>query len=203
LRLPAARFRRPEASFVAVPIVLERGPAGALAVDFPFARTHEAHFLSVVAAMVAQALRAQRAIEDERNRLLAENKNLPSELEERYDLSNIIGTSGPMRQVYEQIAQVAQTSTTVLIRGESGTGKELIAHAIHYNSPRARPAACATARAWQRTRSAAGVPWPSLSRVDRPFGRRLTALSMTFFNDLRALKRTLTPCISERMLRAR
>jgi len=41
-----------------------------------------------------------------------------------------------MRQAYEQIAQVARTGTTVLIRGESGTGKELIAHAIHYNSPR-------------------------------------------------------------------
>jgi len=27
-----------------------------------------------------------------------------------------------MRQVYEQIAQVAQTNTTVMIRGESGTG---------------------------------------------------------------------------------
>jgi Nif-specific regulatory protein len=43
-----------------------------------------------------------------------------------------------MRQVYEQIARVAGTNTTVLIRGESGTGKELIAHAIHYSSPRAR-----------------------------------------------------------------
>jgi Nif-specific regulatory protein len=42
-----------------------------------------------------------------------------------------------MRQVCEQIAQVARTNTTVLIRGESGTGKELIAHAIHYNSLRA------------------------------------------------------------------
>jgi Nif-specific regulatory protein len=42
-----------------------------------------------------------------------------------------------MRQVYEQIARVARTNTTVLIRGESGTGKELIAHAIHYSSPRA------------------------------------------------------------------
>ncbi|HMK73782.1 MAG TPA: sigma 54-interacting transcriptional regulator [Myxococcaceae bacterium] len=132
----------PEASFVAVPIAPDRRATGALAVDFPVAGKHdlqvEAHFLSVVAAMVAQALRAQRAIEDERTRLLAENVNLRSELEERYDLSNIVGTSGPMRQVYEQIAQVAQTSTTVLIRGESGTGKELIAHAIHYNSPRAK-----------------------------------------------------------------
>jgi Nif-specific regulatory protein len=35
---------------------------------------------------------------------------------------------------------VARTNTTVLIRGESGTGKELIAHAIHYNSPRSTKA---------------------------------------------------------------
>jgi transcriptional regulator with GAF, ATPase, and Fis domain len=39
--------------------------------------------------------------------------------------------------MYEQMAQVASTNTTVLIRGESGTGKELVAHSIHYNSPRA------------------------------------------------------------------
>jgi Nif-specific regulatory protein len=42
-----------------------------------------------------------------------------------------------VRQMYEQMAQVAGANTTVLIRGESGTGKELVAHAIHYNSPRA------------------------------------------------------------------
>ncbi|PYQ20304.1 MAG: sigma-54-dependent Fis family transcriptional regulator, partial [Acidobacteria bacterium] len=35
------------------------------------------------------------------------------------------------------VAQVAGSATTVLIRGESGTGKELVAHALHYNSPRA------------------------------------------------------------------
>jgi Nif-specific regulatory protein len=40
--------------------------------------------------------------------------------------------------VCEQVAQVAQATTTVLLRGESGTGKELIAHAIHYNSARAK-----------------------------------------------------------------
>jgi Nif-specific regulatory protein len=40
--------------------------------------------------------------------------------------------------MYEQVSQVAGTNTTVLIRGESGTGKELIAHAIHYNSLRAK-----------------------------------------------------------------
>jgi Nif-specific regulatory protein len=43
-----------------------------------------------------------------------------------------------MQHVYAEVAQVAGTNTTVLIRGESGTGKELVAHAIHYNSPRAK-----------------------------------------------------------------
>jgi Nif-specific regulatory protein len=43
-----------------------------------------------------------------------------------------------MQRVYEAVAQVARTNTTVLIRGESGTGKELIAQALHYNSLRAK-----------------------------------------------------------------
>ena len=42
-----------------------------------------------------------------------------------------------MQLVYDLIAQVSRSDTTVLIRGESGTGKELVAHAIHYNSHRA------------------------------------------------------------------
>ena len=88
--------------------------------------------------MIAQAVKIQRLIEEDKRRLVDENTHLRQELRERYDFSNIIGTSGPMRQMYEQVAQVAATNTTVLIRGESGTGKELIAHAIHYNSLRAK-----------------------------------------------------------------
>jgi Nif-specific regulatory protein len=41
-----------------------------------------------------------------------------------------------MQEVFTLTAQVASSEATVLIRGESGTGKELIAHAVHYNSPR-------------------------------------------------------------------
>ena len=82
-------------------------------------------------------MKIQRLVEEDKKRLVDENTHLRQELKERYDFSSIIGTSGPVRQMYEQMAQVAATNTTVLIRGESGTGKELIAHAIHYNSPRA------------------------------------------------------------------
>jgi Nif-specific regulatory protein len=87
--------------------------------------------------MIGQALRVHTLVETERQTLLTENSQLRQELKERYEFRNIIGNSRQMRQIYEQIAQVARGVTTVLIRGESGTGKEMIAHAIHYSSLRA------------------------------------------------------------------
>ena len=54
-----------------------------------------------------------------------------------FEYANMVGASPAMRLVYEEIAQVARTNATTLIRGESGTGKELIASAIHNNSDRA------------------------------------------------------------------
>jgi Nif-specific regulatory protein len=131
-----------ELSFICVPIMMNRAAVGALAVDLRFKPERDydssVKFFGIVSSMIAQALNVQRLVEEERRRLLDENTHLRQELRERYDFSNIIGTSGPTRQMYEQVAQVAQTNTTVLIRGESGTGKELIAHAIHYNSLRAK-----------------------------------------------------------------
>ena len=95
-------------------------------------------FYRVVASMIAQAVKVGRMVEADRHKLTEENEHLRDELRERYAFRNIIGNSAPIQQVYEQVAQVARTNTTVLIRGESGTGKEMIAHAIHYNSPRAK-----------------------------------------------------------------
>src|SRR5438034_5198567 len=139
--------RRPELapeelSFICVPILLNRRAVGALAIDLKFdpARTfnRSVTFLGVVASLVAQAVKIHRLIDEDKRRLLDENTHLRQELRERYDFSNLVGSSGPMRQIYEQVTQVAGTNTTVLIRGESGTGKELIAHAIHYSSLRAK-----------------------------------------------------------------
>jgi len=130
-----------ELSFVCVPILLSRRAVGAIGVDLKYRADRDydrtVQFLNIVASSVAQAIKIQRLIEDDKRRLVQENTQLRQELKERYDFSSIIGTSGPVRQMYEQMAQVAGANTTVLIRGESGTGKELVAHAIHYNSPRA------------------------------------------------------------------
>jgi Nif-specific regulatory protein len=132
---------RHELSFVCVPLMIGRGAVGVLGAYYPYAegRDYEraGRFLAIVASMIAQALRVERYVEAERARLLDENTHLKQELRERYDFSHIVGSSNAMRQVYEQVTQVARTNTTVLLRGESGTGKEMVAHAIHYNSLRA------------------------------------------------------------------
>jgi len=49
----------------------------------------------------------------------------------------LLGVSAAIRQVLEQVKQVARSPIPVLIQGETGTGKELVARAIHQQSPRA------------------------------------------------------------------
>nr|ART35732.1 B60 [uncultured bacterium] len=72
----------------------------------------------------------------ERKRLVVENQQLRTKIDELNLLHEIVGTSDATRRLLEQVAMVASSDTTVLIRGESGTGKELIARAIHANSVR-------------------------------------------------------------------
>ncbi len=55
------------------------------------------------------------------------------ELEARFEM---IGTSAPMKKLFDQIDKVAPTKASVLVTGESGTGKELVCRAIHRLSPR-------------------------------------------------------------------
>jgi len=86
----------------------------------------------------AQHIRTENALFSEQNRLIEENSKLKSELREKHDFNQLIGSSSEMRLVFEQVAQVAKSNATVLLRGESGTGKEMIANAIHYNSLRSK-----------------------------------------------------------------
>jgi DNA-binding NtrC family response regulator len=71
----------------------------------------------------------------ERRSLEREVVYLRSELERR-NAWELVGQHAEMQRLYRLVAQVARTTTTVLITGESGTGKELIARAIHRQGPR-------------------------------------------------------------------
>ena len=69
-------------------------------------------------------------------KLFHENRVLRRELRRQFTFAEIVGTSEPLRKVFEVVRKVAGTDATVLIQGESGTGKELIARSIHFNSDR-------------------------------------------------------------------
>jgi Nif-specific regulatory protein len=117
---------------ISVPICVRSRPAGALSVYFAPDSTADAgtrlHSLRIVAAAIARGLRAAQP----------EAQTAPPSGQVAFEYANLIGTSAAMRQVYEEIGQVAGTTATVLILGESGTGKELVAQAIQTNSERAR-----------------------------------------------------------------
>src|SRR5439155_11045012 len=70
-----------------------------------------------------------------RHRVEEENVQLKRALKQRYNFENIVGKSEPMLKIFDLVAQVAPSRSTVLLQGESGTGKELIAKAIHLNLP--------------------------------------------------------------------
>jgi Nif-specific regulatory protein len=135
------RGGRAETSFICVPILVGKEVVGALSADQAYRPDHDlsadARLLSILASMIAQAVKLRRTAQEEREKLERENERLRKELKERFRPANIIGNSHEMQLVYDQIAQVAGSSTTVLITGETGTGKELVAHALHYNSDRA------------------------------------------------------------------
>ncbi len=129
-----------EISFLCVPVKINHQTIGALSVD----RLHrnlnldkDLRLLTIIASIIAQAVNTLLLIDREKDRLRDENIKLKGELQERYQVGNIVGTSSRMRQVFEMVQRVAKSNATILIRGESGTGKELVASALHYSSQRA------------------------------------------------------------------
>jgi len=130
-----------ETAFVCVPVKLGRETIGALSADRIFpdqdSLEEDVRLLTIIASMIANAVRLRQEALEEQERLREENERLHRELHERFRPSNIIGNSNAMQEVYDHIGQVAGSDTTVFIRGESGVGKELVANAVHFNSARA------------------------------------------------------------------
>jgi len=131
-----------ELSFICVPVKKGSQVIGALSFDMPFDESYSLKdgkkLMSVIATMVARHIINLETIRMEKEHLREENIRLRNELENRYRITDIIGNSNKMREVYQMISQVSKSNATVLIRGESGTGKELVANSIHYNSFRSK-----------------------------------------------------------------
>ncbi len=71
-------------------------------------------------------------------RMTLDNRALRKELSDGSVLmKKLIGTSPVMERLREDILDLGQADTHVLIDGETGTGKTLVAHALHAVGPRA------------------------------------------------------------------
>jgi len=120
-------------ALVCVPVKLEGRVIGTLSALWEPAPGQDlqalARLFAVIASLIAGPVRYRQIAE--------EKQRLESQLVEKYRPKNIVGNAKAMQQVYRQIAQVARSNATVLLRGESGVGKELVASAIHYSGPRA------------------------------------------------------------------
>jgi Nif-specific regulatory protein len=131
-----------ELSFICVPVKKGNQVVGALSVDRLFDKSYSLRdgerLLSIIATMIAQHVINLETIQREKEQLREENRRLQQELSNKYRITNIVGNSNKMREVFQMISQVCKSNATVLIRGESGTGKELAANAIHYNSLRSK-----------------------------------------------------------------
>lgn len=127
LNLTGSRdFSREALSFICVPIRMGGEIVGALWTDQEMSDCQTLAFrlrvMRVFASMLAPAA--------------CEGRMIFIKKRERDALPGFVGCSESMRQVYNQILQVAPSQATVFLRGESGTGKELAASSIHALSGR-------------------------------------------------------------------
>ena len=109
-------------------------------------------FTLAVADNVALALR-NFSKQQELAADLSQSRDELDELRKRLGVeSELVGSSGVLMKVQEQVAQAAPSRATVLIRGESGVGKELVARAVHFSSPRKKgPFVCLNCAALSET----------------------------------------------------
>jgi Nif-specific regulatory protein len=138
--LDSEEFRRSDSlaesgiqSVLCVPLLLYGKALGVIYLDTSLEEARFAEdqlqLVTAIAGIAAVALENSRHVEW----LESENRRLKAEMKIEH---NMVGESARMREVYQFIAKVAPTESTVLICGESGTGKELAARAIHENSER-------------------------------------------------------------------
>ncbi len=112
-------------SSLTVPISFQNRTIGVIAVESDVPAKFTAHDATLLQKLADEATMFIR-----RAQLYLET------LKQRGSGIMIFGQSDEWKDVEKRVEKAARTNATVILRGESGTGKELLAHAIHFNSPR-------------------------------------------------------------------
>ena len=145
LRAVAAQTFRVRSTLI-VPLRLSRGGRTKRSFQIAFySRKSEGYTLAhrmlmeKIQSSLTLAIERQMAFEEVaylNEQLTQEKAYLEEEIKVQHNFGQIIGESPAIQTVFEQIRQVADTDSTVLISGETGTGKELVARAVHEASSR-------------------------------------------------------------------
>ncbi len=128
-------------SMICVPLRTRKGFLGvlyALNKESGAFTEREEKILEIISGTIAVSLENARLygeLRDHVHALEREKRILLNQVQARSGFNKIIGSSPPMRRLFDLMEKVIDTTTTILIEGETGTGKELIAKVIHYNGP--------------------------------------------------------------------
>ena len=139
LNRTASRPQKSGVSFLCIPIELDEQIMGVITVDRIYTEARgnvddDLRVLSIVSSFIAQFVKLWEHFRQTEQ----ECGILRSQLQDKFNISNIIGESAAFQQVLKSVRKVASTDTMVLLLGESGTGKELIAQTLHYQSQRSK-----------------------------------------------------------------
>lgn len=144
---------------ICVPMILRGQLTGVLyhenqLLSNPF-KESDLQLLAYFAAQAAFALDNVTTYEElqKKNQRLSEEKiYLEEQFQSRFPKGDIISRSSAMKNVINQVMQVAKIDTTVLILGETGVGKELVARSLHQHSSRKeKPFVCIQCSALSET----------------------------------------------------
>ncbi len=125
--------------FLAVPLLVNHIPIAVLMAYRVSHRTmldEDMNVMKIVASILSQTMKLAEYVEATNKRLQTENDQLHAQLEDRFQVDNLVSSSGNMAKTLDLVKRVSTTDATVLLRGESGTGKTLIAQGIHFSSLR-------------------------------------------------------------------
>ncbi|HUG67022.1 MAG TPA: sigma-54 dependent transcriptional regulator [Pirellulaceae bacterium] len=118
-----------------IPVIVMTG-FGSLETAVSAIRVGAFDFVTKPIEMALLAIALQRAV---KHRRLQEQVKLLSERVARSgQFGEMLGDSPAMHHLYDQLARVADSESSILLTGESGTGKELVARSIHQRSRRAK-----------------------------------------------------------------
>lgn len=143
LFLNKSGHKNPETlSYIAVPMIVENDLVGVVGATLTRKTVMDfeevVRLLTICSSLYGQAIVSHDMIEQEKERLTDLKLYYKMEWDAKvHNFGDIIGQSPKMKQVFNVIERIAQSSVTVLVRGETGTGKELVAAAIHKRSKRA------------------------------------------------------------------